>query len=192
MEVTLRKAHSLSKALIEQARKLPLARTVEVSIYATETPDDIIEAAGVLLDFNLAAALSLNAAAYELRALIATANAASGVDRLLGEKAALDVQERLLASVLEASDSSHIRAADPATAAARFEVLKARAASPDNYSTTDSLAVQVSAGDAFEDRLRLTRRRKTEIADELLAMNTSTKITVPASVVDHLTNFKLV
>jgi len=191
MELTLRKASALSKSLLETARKLPLERTVEVSVHTEGGAPAAVKPAEERLNANLADARALTTAAFELRGLIGEANREAGIDRLLTEKANLDAQERLVSSVANV-DGTYNAATDLSLATPRLAQIKERLARPDNYHDVDTLRVRVPISPLLADDLLAISRRKTKIADELLDLNTTTKVSVPASVADLLTRFKLV
>jgi hypothetical protein len=196
MQLTLRKANALSKSLLETARKLPLPRTVVVSIYATESVQDSFTATMKQLGDNATDALDLSKAAYDLRGLIGAANFTCGVYRLLTEKASLDVQEKFLVSVVEpAGDHDYSLATDTDIALAKLEALRERSKVETARSVTETLTVRVATPDVvagLRERLLDLRRRKTTIADELLALNTASKIDVPTDIQSLLARFKLV
>jgi len=197
MEVTLRKASALSKALLEAAKKLPAPRSVEVSIYAEGDLSEVIaaevqEGLAKLVD-NTNNAQRLFIAGFSIREKIGAANAYSGINALLSERAVLDAREKLLAPLVEGAafgTKSDI-------AAAKLETLRARASAADarNYGLTEELTVSLGDGAdfvEFANDLLLIRRRKTSLADDLLALNTTTKITLSAGTVELLNKFKLI
>lgn len=197
MEVTLRKAHSLSKALLEQVRKTPLARTVTVSIYEDVEASDAATEAGEKLVAAVADGIKCIDAAYAIRLSIAKANLAAGVDGLLNEKARLDAGEKLLSQAVDgSSDHSYTSAVDPAIARQKMDALKVRAAQPDKgYGVTEELTVKVATPEVTADlstNLATMRRRKTEIADELLGLNTSTRVSLSPDVVTLLQRYNLI
>lgn len=128
MEVTLRKAHSLAEAMRSAAAKINTPTTVDVSIY------DEVEISGLLTDArselttSLEEAEALTAEAFSIRAMIGAANAKSGIDALLTEKAAIDATEKLFTQV-----SASPRSASPERAVRELEALK-NAPAPTGYS----------------------------------------------------------
>ena len=197
MELTLRKANSLSKSLLETARKLPLNRTLQISIYDQVKPEDVVTKAAEILLNNLNDAGDLIKAAFDLRAAIGAANATCGISRLLTEQATLDAKERLIAPVVDAANDPNFNNAVTApTAAAKLESVRQRLATSEiRYGLVEELQVKVATIETvapLKDDLLAIRLRKTQIADELLALNTSSRIEVSAFVEELLTRFKLV
>jgi hypothetical protein len=188
MELTLRKANTLVKNLLEAARKLPLERTTSLSAFLEVNPQDVVDMAAEKLRENLSDGRALTSAAFELRGQIGSANAAGGINTLLTERANLDAQEKLVAGVAEGSSHGF----DVDTAPARLAALKDRLANPNSYESQDSLALKVTPDASLKDDLLVIRRRKVQIADELLAKNTSITISVSPSTQALLDRFKLV
>jgi hypothetical protein len=199
MNVTLRKAHALSKALLEQTKKLPLNRTVTISVYEPDDPDSVVEAAGEVLLANVDIGRRLIEASTAIRLQIGIANKSAGVDALLSEKAKLDTVEKLLGKVVGGSDSDYgfAQATDPLVARAKLEAIITRnnATGERFNSLTEELVVKVATGDVVQglaDELATIRRRKTEIADELLTKNSSTTVALDAATVELLKTYKLI
>jgi hypothetical protein len=198
MNVTLRKAHALSKALLEQAKRLPLKRTVTISIYDEEAPEDRVDEAAEALVANLGTARAMVSAAYVIRQAIGVANKSAGIDDLLSEKARLDAEEKLLAQVIDAngSDYEFNSATDPAFVINKLEAIVARNKTGAAYgSATEELTVKVASSEIvapLADDLAVLRRRKTEIGDELLSKNSGVMVALDASVVELLGAAKLI
>lgn len=195
MKINLRKANALSKALLDEARKLPLNTVVGVSIYNTENFAQGVEQVGVKMRQNLADAQALLAAGYKLRGLMGAAFQSSGISDLLTEKALLDAREKLVGKVLE-RDHQFQSASEISLALPRLTALKEAQANATSraYGATDALNVRVpdATFEGLDDELRVIRRRKAEISDELLGLNTSTTVDVPSDIEQLATRFKVV
>lgn len=197
MQVNLRKANALAKALQDEALKQEVDHAVVVSIYE-ETPDFAakVAAAGEALQSTLDDAVALTAAAYEIRGQMGKAFHTSGINDVLTRKALLDRTEKLLTQAFAhapaASASNEV-----ATAPRRFEAMLAQheAAKVSGVRVTASEFFQVrvprAAYEGLEDRLRDIRREKAQIADELLSLNAGHRITLSDSVVSLIERFKL-
>jgi hypothetical protein len=198
MNVTLRKAHALSKGLLEQVKKLPLARTMTLSVYGQDDPDGLVEDAGDNLLANVEVGRKLIQAATAIRLLIGGANKQVGIDALLSEKAQLDAVEKLLARVVnDENDYEFAQAAEPAIARAKLDAIMARnkTAGERHGVVTEQLTVKVATGDlvsGLADELATIRRRKAEIADELLSRNSAATLSLDATTVALLKSFKLI
>lgn len=198
MNVTLRKAHALSKGLLEQVKKLPLARTMTLSVYGQDDPDGLVEDAGDNLLANVEVGRKLIQAATAIRLLIGGANKQVGIDALLSEKAQLDAVEKLLARVVnDENDYEFAQAAEPTIARAKLDAIMARnkTAGERHGVVTEQLTVKVATGDlvsGLADELATIRRRKAEIADELLSRNSAATLSLDATTVALLKSFKLI
>jgi hypothetical protein len=199
MEITLRKASALSKLLLETARGLPLTNTVTVSIYSTSTVADEVAAAQAKLATNVTKAVALTKAAFSIREAIGNMNAVSGIDALLTEDAGLSASEKLILGALggravtfedDSTDTSVV------LAQSRLDAIRERqkVTATDRYSREDSVSVNVlgEAATEFQSELVGLRRRKTAIADELLGLNMTKKVTLSPQIVTLLEEFKLV
>lgn len=203
--VTLRKAHDFERSLNEAAKRFQFNRTIEVSIHRDETVADLVAAAQTTLRSNLASAVSLVQAAHKIRAAISTANADSGINELLSEKAALEAEEKIIAAVVNGSDQQIGRgrhrtdyeldgAAEVAVAQKQLEALRVRAASAERFHGAETVTVRVLDAAAIEGLsgdLAAIQLRKKAIADELLGLNMATKVTLTSETVALLKQFKL-
>jgi hypothetical protein len=198
MNVTLRKAHALSKALLEQAKRLPLKRTVTISIYDEEAPEDRVDEAAEALVANLGTAARWSPPPTPFGRRSASPTSQAGIDDLLSEKARLDAEEKLLAQVIDAngSDYEFNSATDPAFVINKLEAIVARNKTGAAYgSATEELTVKVASSEIvapLADDLAVLRRRKTEIGDELLSKNSGVMVALDASVVELLGAAKLI
>lgn len=203
--VTLRKAHDFERSLNEAAKRFQFNRTIEVSIHRDETVADLVAAAQTTLRSNLASAVSLVQAAHSIRASISTANADSGINDLLSEKAALEAEEKIIAAVVNGADQQVGRgrhrtdyeldgAAEVAVAQKQLEALRVRAASAERFHGAETVTVRVldtAAIEGLSGDLATIQLRKKAIADELLGLNMATKVTLTSETVALLKQFKL-
>lgn len=200
MQINLRKANALAKALQDEALKQTAPTSIAVSVFAVE-PDIAGEAvsAGNAVRQSLEDALALTTAAYTVRGLLGKAFHTSGINDVLTEKALLDRREKLISNVLAYAPTGPQAEQDLELAPRRLEaMIEQRKAAATSSTVTlrqigETLTVQVppSAYVGLDDELRVIRRRKTEITDELLGLNTSNRITIPEDVVALIKRFKL-
>lgn len=200
MQVNLRKANALAKALQDEALKQTAPTSIAVSVFAVE-PDIVGEAvtAGKAVRQSLEDALALTTAAYTVRGLLGKAFHTSGINDVLTEKALLDRREKLISNVLAYAPTGPQAEQDLELAPRRLEAMIEQRKAAATSSTLnlrqigETLTVQVppSAYVGLDDELRVIRRRKTEITDELLGLNTANRITIPEDVVALIQRFKL-
>jgi hypothetical protein len=195
MEVTLRKANALSKALLEASRARTATNSVAVSIYAPTTVEAEVATGTTKLMSVAATVTSLIEAAYSIRDSIAMSNASNGVDSLLTEKAKLDTIEKFLAPLAGTKsydDDDDAVEASTVAYQARLDALKERAkTTTDRYNRDETITVTIAAP-AIAEQLASIRRRKIAIADELLILNMTKKVTLPEKTATLLTELKLV
>lgn len=204
--VTLRKAHDFERSLNEAAKRFQFNRTIEVSIHRDETVADLVATAQTTLRSNLASAVSLVRAAHSIRSSISTANAESGINDLLSEKAALEAEEKIIGQVVNGADAQVGRgrhrtpdyeldgAAEVAVAQKQLEALRVRAATAERFHGAETVTVRVLDAAAIEGLsgdLANIQLRKKAIADELLGLNMATKVTLNSETVALLKQFKL-
>ena len=198
MEVSLRKAKTLSDALIAKARALPLTRSITVSIYGKDTVQNEVEFAQNRLVANIKKSSELLGAGYGLRAQIGSVNAAR-VSPLLTEKASIEANEKMLATL--ASDPSMNRFGEAVDAIdiaqTKLDALKVRASAPDarSYGQAETISVDIlseSLAETINKSLVAIRRRKVEISDELLQVNMTTKVKISADAEALLREFDLI
>lgn len=199
--VTLRKANELERGLIAAASKIEFERTIQVSIHRDETVTDLVKSAQASLNQNVATAVALVRAAHVIRQAISKANADHGINDLLGEKAALDAEEKVINQVVSGvSDARRARygddlnsASDPAVAQKQLDAARVRAATADRH-TLEEVSVRVldaATVATLTAELANIQLRKRAIADELLSANMTTKVTLESETVNLLKQIKL-
>jgi hypothetical protein len=196
MEVTLRKAASLEKSLLDIARIQPLIKNISVSVYSSADIGGEVLAAQQQLSANLKNSLALTKAAYDIREAIGSNNAQNGISALLTEKARLDAQEKLLSSVMVGATATPIDAVISIANNRRDALRERLKTAVDHYGEpADSVALNIADASVtiqFQEQLTEIRRRKIDITDQLLMLNMTKKITLTAETVALLTKFKLI
>ena len=180
MEISLRKAYSFSKALIEQSKALSLKNNIEVSIYTSNVDEDVSNAID-LFQKNLEIANEYVSAAFELRHLVSEGNNKTvdglNINALLNERADLEVKEKIIASLIGNTGRGKN---DIAGVKRQIEIALTRQKS--EYYGSDTISVSILSEEKIEElktQLAALRRRKSAINDNLLVANS--KITVKIS-----------
>ena len=180
MEISLRKAYSFSKALIEQSKALSLKNNIEVSIYTSNVDEDVSKAID-LFQKNLEIANEYVSAAFELRHLVSEGNNKTvdglNINALLNERADLEVKEKIIASLIGNTGRGKN---DIAGVKRQIEIALTRQKS--EYYGSDTISVSILSEEKIEElktQLAALRRRKSAINDNLLVANS--KITVKIS-----------
>lgn len=189
--VSLRKADALAKALRDEVLKIGFASTVSVSAHAADTVDARLAETSQAMRAALDDAVHISAQSFAIRAVLGEAFTASGISRLLTEKAGLDAEEKLLTAVW----SSKGAGTDPALAKPRLKALldSVQPGAPLRASQ-DSLSISLlpEAYDGLEERLRDIRLRKSAIADKLLNLNLTHTVPLTPEVVAVCERFRLI
>lgn len=200
--VNLRKANEYERALAETAKRFKFGRTIPVSIHQEDSVADLVDEALTTLRANVTNAILLARAAHGIRAAISEANSSSGINALLSEKASLEAEEKILGAVLSGAENGFghsgdyelDRASDVPTAQKQLEMARARAVT-DSYIASDAVTVRVLNAETVETLtgdLASIRLRKRAIADDLLGLNMTTKITLTSETVALLKQYRLV
>ena len=198
MEVTLRKASQLEKALLEAARKLPLPSTVAVSIYSKSTVEVEVVATRVKLLANITKASAAFDAAFEIRGMINVVNTNSGISSNLTEKAKLDALEKLLTGIgrqtvsLDDDQSESVEVLQ-----AQLLALVARSSNPEasRYGFEKSVTANILQGEpanAILGKINEIKQRKSALSDEILTLNMTQKIMLTGKIVETLKEFKII
>ncbi len=188
MEVTLRKAAQLSAQAIQAAGQYAISPAITVSAFGPTTVQDAVAEHSAEQVQNLATSEALLRAGFAIRALIGKANRENGVDDLLDKKALSDALEKRLASV-----STRRAKNDLVSAQAQLESLAERVGKADYYGSDGVTVVGITEDVAADIKAQQTqlRREKVRIADDLLHLNTNTKVTLDAQTVETLTKFDI-
>lgn len=186
MLVTLRKAAQLSQQALQAAAQYAIVPHLSLSAYGSVNVSDALEAHETQQRANLDASDALTCAGFAIRALIGKANRESGIDALLDEKALTDALEKRLAG------SRPVRA-DVATVRAQLTAMATRIGNTDYYGG-DAVTVQGFSEElttALKQAQSVHRRTKVRIADELLQLNITTKVTLSEETVATLKQFDI-
>ena len=190
MNITLRKANALQNSIQDVIKSIKVELNVEINEFQTvedviaKTNNDLIEADG--------RRQKLTMALYNIRALIGTANAASGISTSLAKAAFIDkriVQLEQLAS---------------AQVMTELEVIKGKLDKIRNdkgegrrslYGYNDTVSTSVLSKEQIEqakNEVLNLKKQKQKLNDEILEFNVKTEIPLSEDTVATLTAEKLV
>jgi hypothetical protein len=197
MEISLKKANDLQRAVLAAAGKIDPAATVSVSPFAQGDAGAVVQTAvtdgEARFMTQLGDAFDLMDAGYEIRRLLGDKNATSGVNTLLCERAWVEAQEKRLSAVLLAVlDSTDQYPSEDAIGRL------ARAQNPLTTQTYyDSARIHVSILTErhiakMQGDLASLRARKSDLTDQIAGRNLNTKITLPDSTVELLRKHNLI
>lgn len=200
-EITLKKAAQLVAAIQERLAKTShIPVNVTISIYDAASETELAERVdGLRKDFDkdLSTATRAISALYDLRARIATANAACGINDILTQRAGLEALEKLLARIVAGGDlGPRVLASDDIAQVAaslerRREGIKGRSAGWDE-TDVEIRAIRETTLAEIADRLAMTRLRRSELGDELAALNTTMRVALDGDTFAFLVEEKFI
>lgn len=188
MEVTLRKAAQLSAQAIQTAGQYAINPALNISAYGGTNVQEAVSAHSAEQVDNMVASEALLRAGFAIRSLIGKANRENGVDDLLDQKALADALEKRLASI-----SARRAKNDLVAVQAQLDSLAERVGKMDYYGSDSVSVVGITEEVAADIKVQQNqlRRQKVRIADDLLHLNTTTKVVLNAQTVETLTKFDI-
>jgi len=181
MNITLRKANAVQHSITEAIKNIKIDLTVEINEF--QTVEDVITKANSVLVENDSRRQKLTMALYNIRALVGTANTASGIDTALAKAAFID---KRIGQLEELAKATEITALDVIKGKLdkirndKSESTRSRIYGSDTV-TTGVLGLEQIA-QAKGEVLSL-KKQKQKINDEVLELNIKTEIPLSEDVV---------
>lgn len=188
MQVNLRKASALQSEIIKAIAGVKIVGDVTVTEFTTDLTSAIDTARAAFVK-AIERKGALNAALYEIRKQVATANAAVGVNDVLNEIKLLEAKMDIFnigatAQVAKTFDEIH----------GRVQKIKATAANDnsrlgiysDRYNNVESPVLRQTEIDEFKAAVKHLKRSRQAMQDKLLTLNVSNNITLSQEVVSLL------
>jgi hypothetical protein len=183
MNITLRKASVLQNALADVIKNIKVED--EISINEFQNPEAEISAKAAALNADIARTVSLTSALYDIRRLVAQANAREGVDGNLTSVALIEKQIQFhtpLAKLTPRVDSTVV--------AGKLDKIRNRKSEsrsiygePEEVKTSVFTVADIAV---FKSKLNTLKKLKQKLQDEILEQNVRTTITLPDNVVQIL------
>lgn len=187
MKFTLRKASVLQNEIQEAAKNIALVGRVSLNEF--QDAKAALATANSELKANLGRLSRLNTALATVRALVGKANLTSGVNEKLAGLAAID---KMISRYTELAVDTNL-AEDVAVIEGRVNKLKTRDETRYYGSeTVDTGVLSAADMEAFKEELRVLRKRKQSINDEILELNIRTEIELSEEVVAVLKAEKVI
>jgi uncharacterized protein YdcH (DUF465 family) len=186
MEITLRKANAVQNSINEAIRSIKITTNIELNEFQNVEAE--LKTANDELIANDSRRQKLLLSLYNIRGLVGTANAASGIDLALAKAAFID---KRIGQLQELADSKAIT--DLTVITGKLE--KIRNDKSENsrsriygYSDTVSTSV-VGQGqiDEAKNEIKNLKKQKQKLNDEVLELNIKTNIPLSDDVVATLT-----
>ena len=182
MNITLRKANAVQHSITEAIKNIKIDLTVEINEF--QTVEDVITKANSVLVENDGRRQKLTMALYNIRALVGTANTASGIDTALAKAAFID---KRIGQLEELAKATEITALDVIKGKLdkirndKSESTRSRIYGYSDTVTTGVLGLEQIA-QAKAEVLSL-KKQKQKINDEVLELNIKTEIPLTEDVV---------
>jgi uncharacterized protein YdcH (DUF465 family) len=192
MNITLRKANALQNSIQEAIKGIKVDLSVEINEF--QSVEEVLTKANATLIENDGRRQQLTMALYNIRALVGTANTASGINTMLAKAAFID---KRVGQLEELSKSSEITSLD----VIKGKLDKIRNDKGDNnrrssiYGYSDTVSTSVLSKEqiaqAKAEVLNL-KKQKQKLNDEVLELNIKTEVPLSEDVVATLQAEKLV
>jgi hypothetical protein len=185
MNITLRKANAVQNSINEAIQAIKIETSVNLNEF--QDPVETLQRANDALFTNDARRQKLLLALYNIRGLVGTANASSGVDVNLAKAAFIDKRIKQLEELNRATVVGDI-----AVLTGKLEKIKARPAdartSVYGYNdTVESGVIAPEQANQIKDEIKNLKKQKQKINDEVLELNIKTEIPLSEDTVATLT-----
>lgn len=180
MKITLRKASAIQNSINELLNSIQVAHVVELSEF--EDLDEGLVKAREKFDCNLQRRSDLIDVLYKIRHLVAEAKAASGVDSVLTEAAHINKH-------IEELTRFSLAGPTPSMAVIEGRAERIRNSDKNSYLSEDGISVNVLSVESIGDihnKLTNLKKKKQELADQLLELNIRSEVTLDQTTVDQL------
>jgi hypothetical protein len=185
MNITLRKANAVQNSITETIRGIKIETNIEINEF--QTVEEELQRANNTLMINDGRRQKLLLALYNIRGLVATANASSGIDLALTKAAFID---KRISQLEELATLKPITALD--VIKGKLDKIKNRKEDTraSIYGRDDTVSTSVVAAEQIEQaktEVKNLKKQKQKINDEVLELNIKTEIPLSEDVVATLT-----
>lgn len=184
MNITLRKANAVQNSINDAVKNIKIDLNVELNEF--QNIEDVLGKANNNLVENDARRQKLTMALYNIRALVGTANAASGIDTALAKAAFID---KRIAQLEQLANAAEITALDVIKGKLeKIKSLKDEARSR-IYGYGDTVTTSVLSKEQIaqaKTEILNLKKQKQKLNDEILELNIKTEIPLSDDVVATL------
>lgn len=175
MNITLRKANAVQNSINDAVKNIKIEFNLELNEF--QNVEEAISQANAQLVENDGRRQKLTMALYNIRALVGTANAASGIDTALAKAAFIDKRIAQLEQLAAANEMTPLDVIKGKLEKIRTRVNDHSRASIYGYNDTVSVSVlsKDQIGQAKAEILNL-KKQKQKLNDEILELNIKTEI----------------
>ena len=184
MEITLRKANAIQNSINDAIRGIKIETSIELNEFQDVTAE--LQAANDLLLHNDARRQKLLLALYNIRGLVGTANANSGIDLALAKAAFIDKRIGQLNELAEAKTVTNIAVLNGKLDKIRNRKEESRASL---YGRDDTVSTGVIGAEQVaqaKTEISNLKKQKQKLNDEVLELNIKTEIPLSEDVVATL------
>jgi hypothetical protein len=181
MQINLRKANSIQTSIQDAINSIEIATSIEINEF--EDPVTEIQNANNELFANDERRMKLLQAFYNIRALVATANASCGISTNLAKAAFIEKRLQQLSSI-----AGHKTVTNMEVIKGRLEKIKER--SKDDLYGRDTISTSVIGAEQNSQakaQIKDLKKQKQKINDENLDLNFKTEIPLSEDTVNILT-----
>lgn len=189
MNISLRKANTIQNRIQDLLKDIKIELTVEINEF--EDASMIIQKANNLLFANDARRQRLLLALYNIRGLVGTANASSGIDIALTKSAFLDRRITQLQDIVNIQPMKSIEVIHKQVEKLKQEVAESRNIYGRNNTVSTSVVADSQVEQARKEILNL-KKQKQQLNDQVLELNVKTEVPLSEDVVKTLTDEGLV
>jgi hypothetical protein len=185
MNITLRKANAVQNSINETVKSIKVELTVELNEF--QNVEDTLSKANNELIANDGRRQNLTMALYNIRALVGTANAASGIDTALAKAAFIDKRIGQLEQLAGGTEITSLEVIKGKLEKIRNDKSETTRSRIYGYSDTVSTSVlsKEQIAQAKTEILNL-KKQKQKLNDEILELNIKTEIPLGEDVVATL------
>jgi uncharacterized protein YdcH (DUF465 family) len=175
MNITLRKANAVQNSINETVKNIKVELTIEINEF--QNVEDTLSKANNELIVNDGRRQNLTMALYNIRALVGTANAASGIDTALAKAAFIDKRISQLEQLASATEITSLEVIKGKLEKIKNDKGENSRRSIYGYSDTVSTGVlsKEQTAQAKTEILNL-KKQKQKLNDEILELNIKTEI----------------
>lgn len=182
MNITLRKANAVQNSITEAIKNIKVDLTVEINEF--QTVEEVIGKANSVLVENDTRRQKLTMALYNIRALVGTANTASGIDTALAKAAFIDKRIGQLEELAKATEITSLEVIKGKLEKIRND--KGENSRSRIYGYSDIVSTGVLSTEQISQaktEVLSLKKQKQKINDEVLELNIKTEIPLSEEVV---------
>jgi uncharacterized protein YdcH (DUF465 family) len=186
MEITLRKANAVQNSINEAIRGIKITTSIEINEFQNVEVE--LKKANDLLIASDGRRQKLLLSLYNIRGLVGTANAASGIDLALAKAAFID---KRIGQLQELADSQAVT--DLTVITGKLEKIrndKSESSRRSIYGHSDTVSTSIVGQtqiDEAKNEIKNLKKQKQKLNDEVLELNIKTNIPLSDDVVTTLT-----